>query len=318
MTLEEFFDRYPAYNTEKIKKFIERRGIDAVFCKCGDVKRIKSDGYIGYLCYKPECDPRRGRKRPDHSKLMKEKAATGNLRGIFEKGRKNPFINTAEWKRRVMRNKGISFDDNMTDDEIHSFFNNNVKQKISHGRQAIENTIVTLYHKYKDKYDLQEVDVDGLSSLPDDIILTYRKLFNSIKTIEANKNGKGLAKRFKRIELSGFKYNIDGVESIITRSSYEANYIKWFEKNHIWWSYETLAIPTMCGYYVPDFIFHYRGKKYILEVKGFLVDERAYFNEKIRYCIVYAKNNGYDGMLFTYDEFPSSIEQLISQKVEIK
>ena len=72
--------------------------------------------------------------------------------------------------------------------------------------------------------------------------------------------------------------------------------------------------------YCPDFIFIYNSLKYLLETKGFLLEKnkKDYLSIKINSGFDYASKNGFEGMIFTFDSKPRSIENLILQKMKEK
>ena len=86
------------------------------------------------------------------------------------------------------------------------------------------------------------------------------------------------------------------------------------------WDYESFRIQLSNCTYKPDFIFRYMGKKYILETKGFLLEKNRvqYLTVKVNGGYDYAKENGYAGMIFTFDPKPKSIEHLIGQQMKEK
>jgi len=284
-------------------------GKKSLVCKCGKLKTLSKTGRLASTCGDKRCHSRFGVTRPEHSKFMKANASS--IAGCFQKGRVNTFLNSLAWKRQALINKNIDTY-KKTDNEIETLFRTQVSLNAK-SISAAKTIIINGYKKWKKAYDIEDIDITNLDKYSDAKIYMIRKMFQSIKSIEADT---GTARRYKRTVLFDFKYNFEGQESVHTRSSYETSYIEFFEKNHIWWSYETLRIRTVGGYYVPDIVFHYKGKKYILEIKGFLLDQAKYFSSKILPCINYSKQNGYK-MLFTYDPKITTMENLISQEVII-
>jgi len=280
-----------------------------LLCKCGDPKTLTKSGRIASTCGKKECHSRFGVARPGHSEFMKRNAST--ISGCFQKGKVNTFINSVEWKKKALTNKGVDIA-NSTDEDIEILFKTQLSTNAK-SLAAAKTIIANGYVKWKELYDIEDIDIENLDKYSTEQIRVMKKVFQSIKSIEA---GTGVARRYKRTLMTGFKYNFENQESVFTRSSYETTYIKFFEKNHIWWCYETLRVRTPESYYVPDIVFHYKGYKYILEIKGFLLDESKYFSSKIIPCINYANKNGYK-MLFTYDPKIETIEKLISQEVTV-
>jgi hypothetical protein len=316
--LEEFIKHHELMgnkvDTDYINRYIEKHGEETLMCKCGKFKKIKGNGILFYYCGSPECHHFYGKKRPDHAKLMKEKAAAGLISSCYRPGRVNTFVNTLEWKKKVLSNKSIDFSDSASEEEIEKLFREVVSKNCKSRNNKIS-FIKTMYERYSSEYDLDDIEVklDHLDSCSDEELSTLKRICNSIKTIEANKKGTGLAKRFKTSILSNFKFNLSNPDYIKTRSSYEVNYIDFFEKNKIYWNYETIKIKTSTGFYVPDFEFYYRDKKYLLEVKGYLLDVDEYYDKKLKYAKSYADENNYI-FLFSYDPRPESIQNLLSKE----
>lgn len=105
--------------------------------------------------------------------------------------------------------------------------------------------------------------------------------------------------------------------TVTTKSSYETNYVNFFEDKYIPWSYEPFIINELDTLYCPDFVFVYNNQRYMLEVKGFFADleqRNVYFNTKMRCAYEWCEKNDVV-LLFSYDAYPSSIHNLIKQKV---
>jgi len=151
-------------------------------------------------------------------------------------------------------------------------------------------------------YDMKDEDLDSLI-----------KRGRSEKTYqEVTSRGLGGNRNHVRSIITNLKFNMTERQWIRTRSSYETNYIEFFEKNQIPWDYECLSIRTENSSYIPDFIFILNDERFILETKGYIPDKTQYFKDKIGPGVEYAKENGYT-FLFTYEPKPKSIEHLIEQ-----
>lgn len=298
-----------------VLKRVKRHGSASLLCKCGKFRRINKSGVIYAPCGDKICHCMYGINRPQHAAIMAEYARGGKFPVLRKKGDHNPYLNSMKFKIKILQNNGFNCE-TMTDDELQSVYNNLVSIS-ARKKETILAKSITLYEKYKDIYDLHEIPRQILCSADTSTLKKYNRTLNSIQSIES---GTGCAKRFKRILMTNFQSKITPAENVLTRSSYEANYINFFEREKIPWDYETEKV--VCDnsgktYYVPDFTFCYGGVTYMLEVKGYLVDENQYVNNKLKYALDYCiKNNMV--LLFTYDGRPSSIEQLIKQKVHLQ
>lgn len=304
------------YMTDIIKKFsiqnniteeqtlhiLKNRAEEDLICKCGKLKLTfpACGKYIGLYrcCGDRECEPNYGKKRPEHSALMKQHAIDGKNSGNYKKGRINDFVNTIEWKRTVLENKKLIHPLDVIDNEsiemLHKkFLSTQQKSRIQREKMVVNFCL---------KHNIKDYNLDTLSDLNDQ---EFDKIYYQYKSAhhEMYCSDVCVAKKFKRSLLENLKYNLSSVTAIYTKSSYETNYIKYFEKHKIKWSYEPENFQLDDCKYKPDFLVEYQGKKYIIEVKGWLVDESVYFNKKIYPLIKILKGRGIK-LLFSYQSCP--------------
>jgi hypothetical protein len=278
-------------------------------CVCGALRNVKTNGILKITCGKKECHPRFGVLRPEHSAKMKV-VMVGNS-SLFQKGRKNEHINSLDFKKTWLINKNFEID-RMTNSEIEQLFKIEKTRNILKTRESKISHILRMFAKYNEEC----VSKECLEKMTNEEIDHFVYRARSIKTLnEVTLKGLGDNRRHKRELISGLTYNLSGREWIKTKSSYEGNYIRWFENNRIMWDYETIVLSGQTTKYLPDFFFIYDGKKYLLETKGYIQDKQRYYEDKISLGMEYAKNNNCT-FLFTYRPMPKSIKWLTEQKVE--
>lgn len=322
------------YPKDVVLDFLQKKGgdISLLYCKCGKPKRIikskqaklglRFDGYCG----SKECHQFFGKKRPDHSKRMKELAATGESasfsKTLIKKGELfNPKVNTVDFKRKKLSNKGYNVDD-LSDDDIIS-----LEKEYESNKQFTNEFLAKKISKFVSKHNLR--DSFYVSSYDDLVVLPNEELRRINRRVYSYHHmiycsDVCVAKHFNRIEKFSLQHNIRGISYIKTRSSYESNYIDFFEKNSIPWDYEPFRIMIENEYYVsytPDFIFDYEGKRYMVEVKGYLLEEHKhqYLKYKINPAYEYVKDNPeYGGFIFTYDAEPKTMKKILTNLLEEK
>lgn len=318
------------YNIEELSKHFEM-SINEVkyllrqkdpFCKCGKLKKLfkSPQSKIGKALYRtcgaPKCDPKYGIKRPKHSAYMKELAANGMNeaynRTLMKKGKLfNKEVNTINYKRKILANKGYDVKEATEDDILQLFFAYSSKNMKSTKFRIKK--ILTQYNNWEQKYkdliliithkDPNEID---FTSLTDDEIERMFKRIHGINTIRNWSNVKeSRTTFFKRIYLDNFKYNAAGQKSVVTRSGLEAVYINYFENNAIPWEYETLILNNTdnSGFHTPDFIITYENQKMIVETKGdfFRQDFDDYLEKNIKACFTYCKEHNMKYVLTTVE-----------------
>ena len=325
--LETFIEE-TGYPREIVLKFLKNKknDISELYCKCGKPKKLvrSSQAFLGWKfsgnCGSKECHPGYGKKRPEHSSFMKALAASGCNPDFSKTLMKkeelfNPEVNSISFKRKKLHNKGYKVE-GLTDDDIIS-----LEKQYEHDKQFTNESIAKKIVKFINKHnaaDLFEYNTyDDLVKLSnDDLLKLRRRVYSYHHLIYCSETC--VAKHFKRVEKTDLKYNMRNMTYVKTRSSYESNYIDFFESNGIKWDYEPFRLSIENEFYVsytPDFIIEYDNKKYMLEVKGYILDSELsmYLKYKINYAYFYVENSDeYAGFIFTYEPKPKSIQSMIN------
>jgi len=280
------------------------RGGKNIRCVCGQFKKIitQKQSKINLALYKccgdTKCEPNFNKKRPAHSKFMKNLALSKTnekyTSTLMKKGELfNKKVNSDEFKIKILM-KNRSYNPNEDIKTQYSRYLSN--------RMNLKSTRIKMILDFNKKHDIVGLNKKQLEALSDDEFLIQFYNYKS-KHHEIYCKDKCGAKHFKRSLLLSLKYNIRGLTSVYTKSSYETNYINYFEKNQIPWDYEFEKFKLDTCSYTPDFLIEYDKKKYIIETKGFLLNEESYFENKIlplknivsKYGIV---------LVFTYQSSP--------------
>lgn len=299
-----------------LDEYISIHGEATTICpNCGKRRKAiigKGDKfYFSKCCMSGICHPNYNKKRPEHSAIMKQRTADGKNPTSFQKGVSNSFINTIEWKRRVLDNKHIEHT-HLSDNELIDFFNK-YKSDIAKSRSVKLSKTKTQVKKYSE-YLLKLGPLPIIKEdITDDELDYWFKITNGVKTLVTVKNG--TAKRYKRTKFFDLEYNTKS-KSITTKSSYETNYVLLFEDTATSWEYEPFILKDGRNLYLPDFIFEYSGQKYMLEVKGFFKDteqQTEYFMNKLNLAQKWCNENNYI-LLFTLQGKPTTIENLIEER----
>ena len=234
------------------------------------------------LC-SPKCHPGFGKKRPEHSKFMKKFTADGHNQGAIKKGElRNAYVNSVSFKEKVMDTAKFEINPTLSIKENFSLYNSAKSKTIEYKMKTIEKELL----KFDSDLNLLFVKFLNSREINENNIQEIFPIFWGLRTIFYRRKQKKIEGGvFKKVFLDGFKYNTQGITSVLTRSSYEANYIKLFEKNKIHWSYEelTLLCTDGLGHYTPDFIINYNNIGFIIEVKGswYRRDKKEYFEQKL-------------------------------------
>lgn len=326
-TLDQFISHHNC-DPQLAHAFEKRYGLAKLFCKCGSPNRIiksvqSSLGcYVYRCCGQTKCEMNYGKTRPAHSALMKKLAADGTnekyMATLMKKGELfNKEVNSISFKRKKLSNAGYDVD-NLSDDEVVKL---NAKRWSDH--QLTPGFIGKRVIKLINNHGLHDIFSnvtyeDILKMSPTELADIRYKWYSWHHVFYCSENC--VAKYFKRTVKTNLKFHIRKLTEVKTRSSYESSFIDFFEENQIKWDYESFRIILPKGSYKPDFIFEYENQKYILEVKGFLLAKNKveYLTTKINAAYDYAKNNGYAGMILTYDPTPTSMPDLINQKMTQK
>ena len=282
------------------------------YCKCGNLKRIiqSKQSKLGIKFFpwcSKGCDPKVGRKRPEHSAKMKKLAAdetnaTFNNVLIQKNQLKNKKVNTPEFKRKFLQNKNLDVD-NLNDEEIVIKFTE-FKSQFMKSRDKRIKIIQQRFDNWEDEFkkliliitnNIEPHNIDLLNMAQSDFDLLYKRIHgvNTIRNWSIIQESR--TSFFKRIKKSNFLYNTADQQEVITKSGLESCYIDFFETYHIPWEYETLRLETIDkkGFHTPDFIINFNDKRYILETKGnFYRQEIAeYLSNKVAAVQIYAKQN---------------------------
>lgn len=225
-------------------------------------------------------------------------ATTDRLTGLMKKGKlHNKEVNTRTFKQKVLSNKGIAYTEESLERE-YSRYNTNKNQVTKSKRYASQlrnvskDLLELLYKKYGPSLELSEEYFESLECIErDELFYDIHGLLTKYydRQVKISRGSK-----FQRILMAGLKYNMK-VSTLYCRSSYEKQWIRFFEKNKIAWQYEPFTINGKNrGTYTPDFIIDLEGKKVVLEVKGTMYGyPEDYMDNKINACREYCKNKNY-------------------------
>lgn len=266
-------------------------------CLCGNDKKkgLKTCG--GRECAnKARTLHQIGRKRPQHSALMKKYASEGRLDKW--KVLKNKDINGLEFKKKRLMKHGYEFNDNNIN-EVYSKLLSEVQKTPEVKINKLKKFIST--PKYYDSSEFMNscfygIDDGFINKLNNKEIEEYTKSMNSLMSIIAMKNNPnmGASKSSKRSILRDLKHNLSGKTTVLVKSSYEKNFVEFFEKNGIAWDYEPYTIKTSTGWYLPDFIIKVGKRTTMIEVKGYLKDIKEYKKSKLKFALSHCKKNDID------------------------
>lgn len=276
-------------------------------CKCGKYKNITTSkqSKVGLVikrtCGNPECEPLYGKKRPEHSLLMKELAISGPEKfrdNLMKKGVLfNKEVNTTNFKRKKLENIGIDCS-SLTDNQI-IMMNGEYESNKLKSRSNRTKVILTWIEKWENDF-LSLIEMvtkilpskDYLDGLSDDSFNYIYKRLHGINTIRNWCNVKeSRTSWFKRIKIENLHHNTQGKSYVITKSGLEAKYIEFFEDNCIPWSYESVVLETIKkdGFHIPDFLIEYANQSIMIETKGSFYRQEIteYFNNKVAAAINY-------------------------------
>lgn len=319
--IEEFL-RLTGYSPEVVYKFLGKRNrsISDLYCSCGKPKRLKVSKKQNWqsfdrYCGDKQCNHMFGLKRPEHSKHMKLLASDTNSKfskNLIKSGElRNSKVNSVSFMRTKLNNKGYATE-NLSDSEVIQL-NSKYESLKNLSRQTLEKTIKTYISQYNWMELVEFINGRELDTISNEEFSQLVYLWRSLYHYEFCSDNCG-AKFFKREMIGDFSCNLANKETVKTKSSYELNYITFFEKNGIMWDYEPITInATYLGKYRPDFIFEYFGKRYLVEVKGFLKNEskEEYLKNKVNAGYRYAKERGME-FIFTYNGNPQSVEEILT------
>lgn len=315
MTKKEEFAEKNNISIEDVNYLIRNTSL---FCECGDFKKLtkSSQSKIGIKlhsnCAKPECSPLYGKKRPEHSEMMKELAKDPHSsvgKTVFQKGvLSNKEVNSLEFKRKVLNKLGIFPEEENIEVEYSEYMSTRSKD-----REIRTKTMVTKLKSFDCDFSsfLSEVagvelTRDNIEKLSEEKFNSFFTLFHGVSTLQNSRNILSKSSNFFKSEiLYDLKYNSSGLTSVRTRSGWETSAIRIFESEGIMWSYEEIMIPTIDkkGLYVPDFKIEFQEKTYLIEIKGgfFNQDEVYYMKNKVLAGMRFAEDMGWK-FLFTQKE----------------
>lgn len=242
------------YDSLLIDSFLSKgkRTVTDLYCKCGKPKRLivnKKQNWtsLDYYCGESQCNRFYGVKKPEHSIHMKSLAKDENskfAKNLMKRGELfNKNVNSTQFLRKKLQNKGYDVFD-LSDDAVIQLNSSYEKDK-NLSRSCLEATIKTYIEKYKWDNLVEFVDNRNLSDLSNDefskVVALWRSMYHEVFC--SNVCG---AKHFKRQILTDLKHNRRGKNSVKTKSSYETNYIMFFESAGIQWDYE--PVKMLCGW----------------------------------------------------------------------
>jgi len=286
------------------------RGNKSPFCKCGAIRLIKKSKqskiglYLYRTCGRTECEPHYGKKRPEHSKIMKDMVINGSdafKATLMKKGNLfNPNVNGISFKQKRLERHGIFCEDSQIEVEYSKLLGNLITS-ISRRKRDI----VSRFNQWESEFkQLILIVTDGktpskewIDALPDDEINIIWKRIHGINTIRNWSKTKSTRNTFFKQELlSGFIYNTKKQDSVFTRSGLEKEWIIFFESNKIPWCYEPFVIESVKkdSFHLPDFLIEINGSKILLEAKGGFYNQNItdYIENKVAAAMKFAAENG--------------------------
>lgn len=265
-------------------------------CKVCETKLTRYKGLLNGLCGSKDCMSYargsffRGKKRPEHSKLMKVK-----VKSLIDSGQ----LWTEEHRRNNKRH--LSKLNASIDRTEHS----RKLKSDEHKRKVLirclkKNSFLPSLWK---KSVLSRLTEERISSASSSELATWHRFYNSMKTITAMRNnpdmGASDGTAFKRIRVTGLnRYYKDRRSSVTLRSSTEYLFVQWLEsQDSIRWRYEWTSVETDFGYTKPDFkIYPPVGAPWVIEIKGTFfpwMDKKARGLDKILSVVAFCRLKGY-------------------------
>ena len=258
----------------KIVNAVLNQGRNFICTGCGKLM-MELENYAGRLTCNKECHKRaqgnsfRGRKRPEHSKIMKIKT-----RQLIKEGKL--------WGK-----------DHRLNHAVHLKNLNSTIGKGTPGRKALVEKRESLEavrerllkisvrgpyfyglsytnHAFFDQSSLSKLSFDKVPTLTNKELRFYKTEMNSLKSIvamERNPN-MGATAFYKRLTINNLKSN-KSAKQVTVRSSLEYDFVRWLEKNKIPWLYEWVKLPLGLGRsYLPDFKVWFGEDVWVVETKG--------------------------------------------------
>ena len=217
---------------------------------CSDVCKMKAKAHMT------------GKKRPEHSALMKKKIPQLIKAGKFW---------TAE--HRANNKKHLA---ELNQDHETREVGNATRKSIGAKRKRLVTMLNSTDHKYMKhpeyvKSPLSKLTERQIAKASEVQINRWVRQLNSLKTLTAMQRNPnmGATQFYKRIVMKGLKYHVRR-KSITTRSSLEYNFVKWVETNGHRWCYEWTRIELGNGsVHIPDFKVQIGKDVWVVETKGF-------------------------------------------------
>lgn len=287
-------------------------------CKCGQYKLLKNSKqskigcYFYRCCGDTKCEPNTGLSRPEHSKKMKLLVSSGSQKfkdTLMKPGCLfNQEVNGLNFKKKRLQRHGIEINGLSPSciEKEYSLLLSKFNTSIS--RKKLD--ILNRYIRWEDEFkQLILIVTNGavpnrnwINDLDESELKYYWTRIHGINTIRNWTRVKQTRNTwFKSEFISGFKYNTKNQTEIFVKSGLEKKYVEFFERNKIYWEYETLFLENTdkSGFHVPDFLVELDGTKCILELKGSFYRQpfEEYYSKKILSAINYAKNNNWNYIL---------------------
>lgn len=236
----------------------------------------------------------KGKKRPEHSALMRVK-----IREAIAEGRLWNEAHRASNKAHLEKvNAALTTEQRST-----------ARKGVGHWRRVLLRSITA-------QYDFMNLPLYKSSRLAKLTKAAVRKMgakelrslvaeFNSLKSVYAasvNPN-MGATAFYKRVTIRRLKFH-KGNKSVTVRSSLEYDFVKWLERNGVPWKYEWASMrythKDRHHIYTPDFKIWIGGEVWVVEVKGFYTEASfAKERKKMITCAAKCYKLGYKMALLT-------------------
>lgn len=246
---------------------------DKLICKnCGEINTNFRFDFCNKDCKHEYNLMHFGRKRPEHSKRIKEHFDKGTYENF--KNVVNHDLNGDSFKKARLNNHGILFT-NENIEEKYTELLKKVQRGTNHKRKTLllgfEKKYINEWRQHEEFFILgfDDLTIEKINCFSSEELNYWYKKHNSLKTVIAYKNNPNMGKT-KATWLNDLKHNKRKISKLYVRSSYEKNWIDFFEKHKIVWDYETIRINGGNFLYIPDFVVYKDNKQYIIEVKGFI------------------------------------------------
>jgi len=204
----------------------------------------------------------RNKKRPEHAKIISLKLK-GVKKSNEHRNKMTQRLKSIDFKKKVLSNKGIEYTDDSSVYEKYAALYSNLLKSFDFKKSFVLNN----YKLYLEDTELTHEEINQMSET--EILNLYSELM-SIKSSIAMANSTSMGNA-KIVKIENLQYNLRNINSIDVRSEMEKKIISFFERNKIYWDYETEIIKYFFNFnrrYIMDFIFYIDGKCNYMEVKG--------------------------------------------------